>query len=342
MSFSEKNLDSILNKYSKMVTPVMGRLLGCYVDKKNQEIVKYQVFTGGKKIRPALVLIICRLLGGKMKEAIYPAAGLEILHNYSLIIDDIIDNSNLRRNKPTTWFKFGRSIAQCVGINYSAAVFQAANQSKNPVKISELFAKTMKTIVDGEILDILFERAGRKEEPYIVKNRYHNIANKDYFKMVGKKTAALFQTCCETGGIAAGASERKLKALSNYGFNLGIAFQIQDDILDIFGEKKSFGKKIGKDIMERKGGNIVIMLALKELPKSDKKRVLEIMRKNEIKNKDIQGVIKLIKKTNGLQNAYRLGKNFAEKAKENLNYLPKNKWSNILNAIANFTIERKN
>jgi geranylgeranyl pyrophosphate synthase len=123
---------------------------------------------------------------------------------------------------------------------------------------------------------------------------------------------------------------------------LGIAFQIQDDILDIFGEKKSFGKKIGKDIMERKGGNIVIMLALKELPKSDKKRVLEIMRKNEIKNKDIQGVIKLIKKTNGLQNAYRLGKNFAEKAKENLNYLPKNKWSNILNAIANFTIERKN
>ncbi|MCX6759661.1 MAG: polyprenyl synthetase family protein [Candidatus Nealsonbacteria bacterium] len=335
-------LDSILNKYSKMVTPVMGELLDSYVDKENQEIVKYQVFTGGKRIRPALVLITCQLLGGKVKDAIFPAAGLEILHNYSLIIDDIIDNSTLRRNKPTTWFKFGRSIAQCVGIDYSAVVFQAANQSKKPVRMSELFAKTMKTIVDGEILDILFERAGRKEEPYIVKNRYRNIANKDYFKMVSKKTAALFKTCCEIGGIAAGASEKNLKALRNYGFNLGIAFQVQDDILDIFGEKKSFGKKIGKDITERKGGNIVIMLALKELPKSEKKRVLEIMRKKEIKSQDIQGAIQLIKKTNSLQKAYRLGKSFAEKAKENLNDLPKNKWNNILNEIANFTIERKN
>jgi geranylgeranyl diphosphate synthase type I len=78
---------------------------------------------------------------------LYPAAGLEILHNYSLIIDDIIDNSVLRRGKATTWFKYGRSIAECVGMDYSSAIFQAANRSKNPLKISELFAKTMTSAI---------------------------------------------------------------------------------------------------------------------------------------------------------------------------------------------------
>jgi geranylgeranyl diphosphate synthase type I len=255
----------------------------------------------------------------------------------------MIDNSNLRRNKPTTWSKFGTSIAQCIGVDYSAAVFQVANRSKNPVRISELFAKIMKTITDGQILDILFEQSGREDEKYVVDNRYKEITQQNYLKMISKKTAVLFETSCQLGGISAEAKKSEIKALKNYGFNLGIAFQIQDDILDIFGEEKTFGKEIGKDIKERKLGNIVILYALEELSATEKKNVLSILKKKEITNRDIKETIKLINNTKAKEKASLLGEKYVQKAKQNLTYLPlpKNKWNNILHSIANSIMRRE-
>jgi len=337
----KNKLNSILGKITRIVNPIIEELLDFYVDKKTQKIVKYPIFTGGKKIRSALAAISCQLLGGKIEDVLYPAAGLEILHNYTLIIDDIIDNSILRRGKATAWVKFGRSIAQCVGADYAAATFEAANQSKKPLQVSRLFTKTIKIIVDGEILDILFEQRGRKDEPYVVKNRYQNIIENDYFEMASLKTANLFQTCCEIGGICAGAKEKELKVLRNYGFNLGIAFQITDDILDIFGKEKKFGKQIGKDILEGKRGNIVILYAQRELPQKKKKKFLKILRKEKIENKDIKEAVKLISQTHSRVKAYSLEEKFIKKAKENLNFLPKNKWNNLLEEIADFIIARE-
>lgn len=337
----KRKLKSILVKFAKVVDPVIEKVVVSNVDKKFQKIVSYQTSTGGKRLRPALAIISCKMLGGKLKDVLYPAAGLEILHNYTLIVDDIIDNGNLRRGKPTTWFKFGKSIAQCIGINYSAAIFQTANRSKSSVLITELFTKTLKTLVDGEILDILFERAGRDEESYVVKNRYRKITEKDYFEMISKKTAVLFRTSCEIGGICVGAKEEKLNALRRYGFNLGMIFQITDDILDIFGKEREFKKKIGKDIEEKKEGNIIILLALKELSLADKNKFLKIMRKDKVNKKDIREAMKLIKKTNSRQKAYKLGKKFAQKAKNSLNVLPKNKWNTTLRELADFILERE-
>ncbi len=337
---NKEELNTLLPKLTKIIDPVIKELLLSYVDQETQKIVGYQIFTGGKRIRPALAIISCRLLGGKTEDVLYPAAGLEILHNYSLIIDDIIDNSNLRRDKPTTWYKFGRSIAECLAIDYSAAVFQAANQSKKPTVISELFAKTMKTIVDGEILDVLFEQTGREKEPYILENRYKKITKNDYFKMVSQKTAVLFQACCEVGAICAEAKREEIESLKNYGFNLGIAFQIQDDILDIFGEEKKFGKKIGKDIEENKGGNIVTIYALEEIMPADRREFAQIMGKKQINKKEIKEAIKLIKKTNAYQRAFFLGTKYIQRTKKSLDCLPKNKWNKILSEIADFVIKR--
>jgi len=341
MNQEKENLNLFLTKFTKIIDPVIKKILVDSVDRKFQKTVSYQISTGGKRLRPALVAISCRLLGGKLKDVLYPAAGLEIFHNYTLIVDDIIDNSSLRRGKPTCWFKFGKSVAQCIGIDYSAALFQAANRTKNPVVVSELLAKTLKIVMEGELLDILFEQSGREAEPYILKNRYRKITEKDYFKMASQKTATLFQACCEIGGICAGAKKRELKSLRNYGFNLGIAFQIQDDILDIFGQKKMFGKKIGKDIEERKGGNIVILFALKELNLANKKKLLKILRKKKINQKDIKEAVRLIKKTNSHQKACLLGQKFGQKAKKSLEILPKNKWNNLLATLANFASERE-
>jgi len=341
MDSGQKKLISTLRKFTKIINPVIKEVLTLNVNKKSRSLVRYPVSTGGKRLRPALAIMSCLMMGGKLKDVLYPAAGLEILHNYTLIIDDMIDNGLTRRGNPTCWVKFGNSIAQCVGINYAATIFQTANKSKKPVLISELFAKTIKKIVEGEILDILFERAGRENEPYVVENRYRKIREKDYFEMISKKTASLFQASSEAGGIIAGAKKEKLKYLRKYGFNLGMLFQITDDILDVFGEEKKFKKKIGKDIEERKEGNIIILLALKELKPADRKKIFNIMKKNKINKKDIQNTMKLIHKTNSREKAYKLGKHFAEEANKSLKSLPQNRWNSVLKDLADYVLARE-
>lgn len=337
----KETLNKKLKQITKQIEPEARKFLNSHIGKDFQKAVDYQISTGGKKIRPALSIISCKMLGGKLKDVLSSAAGLEILHNYTLIIDDIIDDSELRRNKQTVWKKFGCSIADCAAMDYAAAIFQSANYSKNPQKVTELFIKTLKTIIEGEVLDILFERNGRENEPYIKKNRYQKITEKDYFKMIVKKTATLFQSSCEIGGICAGAKKQQINFLKNYGLNLGIAFQIQDDILDIFGEEKKFGKKIGQDIKEKKGGNIVIFQALKELSKSDQKKVQAFLKKEKILKSDIKKGIKLIKKTNALKKSQEEGQKFVNQAKKQLKFLPQNQWNKILFDLTDFVIKRK-
>ncbi len=337
----KKELFSFLEKVATKVNSVSKELLESFIDKKFQEIVNYQNASGGKRLRPFLAIVSARLLGGKEKDILYPAAGLEILHNCTLIIDDIIDHSETRRSKPTLWKKFGKSIAECIVLDYLASAFEGANYSEKPTVVSKIFARTLKTIIDGEIYDILFEQWGRGDEEYVIKNRYRKISKEDYFKMVSKKTASLFQSSCEVGAILGGGKKREIELLKGYGFNLGMAFQIQDDILDIFGKEKSFGKKIGKDIEERKLGNIVIFYALQEMSLKDKNTLLGILRKDRINQKDIKKVIFLINQTKAKEKAVKLAQEFVQKAKDNLRFLPQNKWSQFLNFLADFAIKRE-
>jgi len=332
---------TILDRMATLVNYAIKDVLTSFVDQKTKKLITYQIETGGKRLRPILAMISCKMLGGKIKDVLYPAAGLEILHNYTLIIDDIIDHSTLRRNQPTTWAKFGKSIAECIGASYSSSIFQAVNRSPYARILVELFAKTLKQIVDGEILDILFEQQGREEEDFVRKNRYRKIDRKAYLKMVSKKTASLFKASCQTGAICAKATPEEIKLLGEFGFNLGIAFQIQDDTLDIFGEKKVFGKEIGKDIKERKLGNIIVLEALKELSQNSQKKLLSILRKKEISSLDIKEAVNLIQQTKALDKAKDLAKRFIKKAKENLKPFPQTQWKKLLLKIADFVIERQ-
>ena len=334
-------LKKFLDYTDKKITPIMKEFLSLYADKKNKEVIFYQISTGGKRLRPALAIACCNMLGGKEKDVLYPAASLEIFHNYTLIIDDIIDNSNSRRKMPTLWFKFGKSIADLVGVDYMASLFEGVYRSKKPREISEILIKAMKGLTDGEILDVLFEQDNRDNEPFVRENRYKEITENDYFKMVRKKTAELMEVSCKIGGLMADADNKELELLADYGFNLGMAFQIQDDILDIFGVEKIFGKKIGKDIIEAKRGNIVILHALKEFSTKDKKRFLSIFEKKKKTQKEVAEAIRLIKKTKGFLKATDIKVNFIKKAKKSLALLPKNKWNDFLTTLAEFVIERE-
>lgn len=330
-----------LEQSAKKIDPIIKELLLSYVGKENKDIVTYPLLTGGKKIRPALAMASCKMFGGEIDDVLYPAASLEILHNYSLIVDDMIDDSPLRRGNPTCWAKFGRAIAQCIAIDYSASIFQGASRSKKPIETTEILARTMKFLVDGEILDILFEQSGRENESYIKENRCKRVTNDNYFKMANKKTSALIQSSCEIGGLIAGAKKEEIELLKKYGFSFGMAFQIQDDVLDIFGDKKVFGKEKAQDIIDGKLGNIIILLTFRELSSDDKRKFSEIIKKDGITEEEKEEAIKLIRKTNSFSEATKLGKDYVEEAKNSLSLLPQNEWNDILSIIADFVIERK-
>jgi len=330
-----------LKKIGISVDPAINQLLINYVEKKHQPLVKHQMSSGGKRIRPALAILTYKMLGGKGKDILTSASGLEILHNYTLIIDDIIDHSLIRRNIPTVWKKFGKSIAQSLEMAYSGAILEASAKSKYPAKVAMVYAEALKMIGDGEIFDILFEQAGREDEDYITKNRFQKVTNKDYFKMAGKKTAILLQSSCEVGGICADATKEDISRLKKFGFNIGLAFQIQDDILDIFGDEKTIGKKIGGDIIERKLGNIIMVIFAQKASKQDVKKLADTLKKKEIKNEDIKQVVELINKTNAKQEAEKLSQKFTTIAKKQLKFLPQNIWNNELSELADFIINRK-
>lgn len=335
-----KEINAFIQTTVEAVDPKINEIINHSVSRGIRDVIDYQINSGGKRLRPMLAILSCLVCGGKTKDVLYPAAGLEILHNYSLIIDDIIDYSTTRRGRPTVWAKFGRSTAECVSIDYSAAAFQAANRSKNPVEVSEVFSGTMKSLVEGEILDNLFDIKKRKEETYIVQNRYKEVSLEDYFDMIGKKTASLMQACCEVGGICAGGTKMQVERLKKIGFYLGMAGQIKDDVLDVFGEEKIIGKKVGKDIMQGNRGNIVILNALKNLKGADKKSFCRIIYKDKISGKDTETAIELIKKTDSYKKSMKIGRSFVAKVKKELSFFPQNKWNAMLESFADFVIER--
>jgi len=335
-----KEIETWLKEITGQVDPVIKTLLSQGVMKETRELLLYQIETGGKRLRPTLAVLSCFACGGKVKDVLYPAAALEILHTYSLIIDDIIDHSELRRGKATVWKKFGRSFAECAGVDYGASLLQAAARSSNPGAVAQILGTSMKEVVDGEILDIFFEQGGREDDPFARKYRRREMSLKDYLYMVGKKSASLFQTACELGGVAANATKKEISALQKYGWHLGIALQITDDILDIYGQE-AFGKPIGQDIRERKLGNILILFALKELSAKEQKFIKQVLKKNSVSEADVRAVTARIKHTKAQIKAMQLAQAHITKAKKSLSSLRVSTSRAALEGVGDFLLHRK-
>ncbi len=335
------SLKEKLTDISNAVNPVIKSLLSQDVEASSADVVYYQCGVGGKRIRPSLVVLSGQVFGGDLEGLVYPAASVEILHNSTLIIDDIIDHSDFRRDQPTTWRNFGQSIAECVAFDYLAAVFTGLNHVNNSPKLIDLYSKTLKVVIDGEIKDILFERSGREDEKFVVENRYKEITKDDYFKMISQKTAVLLQASCKAGAIYASASDQQVELIGEYGYNIGLAFQIRDDMLDIFGEEKEFGKKIGKDIVEKKLGNYVLLSAIEQLGSEDANTINGLLTNpKEISDDDIKTVTDLIAKTDAKNEAERAADYYIQKSMDALGKLPQNEATQYLGELAKYIVDR--
>ena len=210
--------------------------------KELYEPIEYMISIGGKRLRPELCLLTYNLFSDKIeKPVLYPALALEIFHGFTLIHDDIMDQAELRRGQQTVYRKWNDNIAILSGDVMSIMAYQLLANCPGEVlpQVLALFSKTAAQVCEGQQYDMNFE-----DIPYITME--------DYISMISLKTAVLIACSAKMGALIAGADEKISQALYDFAFNLGIAFQIQDDLFDTFGQGNVFGKKIGGDILNNK------------------------------------------------------------------------------------------
>ena len=204
--------------------------------------LRYMIAIGGKRIRPRLCLTSYSLFSDTLKDDVLsPAEALEVFHTFTLIHDDIMDRSPLRRGCQTVWKKWNEDTAILSGDVMLIDAYSRVGKAPAPVhdRVMNLFSRTAAQVCEGQQYDMEFE--SMEEVPMA-----------EYEKMIGLKTAVLLACSAEMGAIIAGASDRECSALYDYGYQLGMAFQVADDYLDAYGDEKVFGKPIGGDIINEK------------------------------------------------------------------------------------------
>lgn len=203
--------------------------------------VQYALDAGGKRLRPVILLMTCDLFGGNIEAGMNAALGIELFHNFTLLHDDIMDKSAMRRNRPTVHKKFNKNIAILSGDAMSNLAYLYLMKSEGPAlhEIVRLFAETAIEVCEGQQLDMDFEGL-------------RDVSISDYLNMIRQKTAVLFACSFKTGALIGNASPRDASLMYNFGINLGLAFQLQDDLLDVYADQDHFGKKTGNDILANK------------------------------------------------------------------------------------------
>ncbi len=232
-----------------------------------REGCRYVLDGGGKRVRSALLILSCEAVGGTASQALDAAAAVEILHNFTLVHDDIMDNAGARRGRLTVHKKWSVNDALLVGDTLLGAAYEAllATPGTADGRLGGVLTQGLLDVCEGQALDLELE--GRT-----------NASVKEYFRMIGKKTGSLIAAATELGGLVGGGRPPQVAALRRFGLRLGRAFQVQDDLLDIVGDPRDFGKTIGGDILE--GKKTYLLLRAAERAGGDDRRLIErVLRK---------------------------------------------------------------
>ena len=200
--------------------------------------IGYALESGGKRLRPTLVLMACELFGGSRTEALPAALAIEIFHNFTLLHDDVMDCADVRRGRPTVHRKWDTNTAILSGDAMMIKAYEQLQRlpENKLCQVLPIFTQTALQVCEGQQFDINFERC-------------EEVSLTEYYNMIRLKTAVLLAAALKIGAIVGGAGEKDADLLYNYGIEVGIAFQLKDDYLDTFGDEKTFGKRIGGDIL---------------------------------------------------------------------------------------------
>jgi geranylgeranyl diphosphate synthase type II len=229
-----KDIARLVDEYMAAL-PLPDKPRGLY------EPVRYALAEGGKRLRPTLVATACNVFSDNIRHALPAAAAVEMFHNFTLLHDDIMDNAPLRRGRESVFKKWGANTAILSGDAMLVSAYRLLETVPGEYLAAVLtqFNLLAIEVCEGQQYDVDFARA-------------ESVADDDYFRMIDLKTAALIARALRIGAIVGGASESDCNALYGFGSNLGLAFQLQDDLLDVYGNPETFGKTVGGDILERK------------------------------------------------------------------------------------------
>jgi len=225
-------------------------------------INRYILSNTGKQIRPMLCLLANEMFDGDKQEALWPALALETFHNFTLIHDDIMDKAPLRRGKETVYQKWNSDIAILSGDAMFAMAFQYALKPKKGAELATLLGKVAREICEGQQMDLNFETCG-------------HVTIDEYLEMIRLKTAVLLATALQMGATVAEAKETDIQHLYNFGINIGMSFQLQDDILDLYSDVEVFGKRHGGDIADNKK-TYLYLKALELASERDRQRLTQL------------------------------------------------------------------
>lgn len=322
------DVKEVLGSYSVDIIRTIENDLSVITPENLCEASVYLTKAGGKMLRPSLALIVSEAVGGSREPALRAGAAIELIHTFSLIHDDIMDDDDMRRGMPSVHKVWGEDVAILAGDTLFSKAFEMIVTSKDTTpeqnnKALATVADACVKICEGQALDMGFEER-------------FDVTEDEYMEMIFKKTGALIAAATKAGAIMGGASDEVIDAMYEYGRLIGLAFQIQDDYLDLASDEETLGKPIGSDI----GKGKMTIIAIKGLASDDSGRLLEILKADENSQDEIDEAIEILNNCGAIEYAHNLALESVEKAKEVLEILPDSSSKQTLVNIADFVLER--
>ena len=286
------------------------------------EVTSHLVNSGGKRIRPLICILTAKAFGYAGKELIQLASAIELLHTATLIHDDVVDESTSRRGKESIQRKWDNAHGVLVGDFVYSKAFQLMAGLENS-QIIKILADSTNIISEGEVLQLSLKSKGL-------------ISEDDYFEIIGRKTAELFKASSKSAAVLSEASLKEVESAGDFAYSLGIAFQIQDDLLDYFGNEEATGKKVGKDFQEGKI-TLPLLRAIQLASKENKETILRLMQtKNSF---DLPQVIDIIKSTGALDEVKKTCDSYIDNCLTKLTFFPASIYkTQLINIVRNIKV----
>jgi octaprenyl-diphosphate synthase len=289
------------------------------------EVTAHLVEAGGKRLRPLLTLAAARMLGYSGKDHIKLAATVEFIHTATLLHDDVVDESQRRRGRPTANLLWDNKSSVLVGDYLFSRSFQLMVETGN-LRVLDILANASATIAEGEVLQLTAAQDLRTDEGI-------------YLQVVRGKTAALFSAATEVGGVIAGAPDALVKALFDYGDALGVAFQIADDLLDYGGTASVIGKNTGDDFRERKM-TLPVILAVAKADAEERAFWTRVIEKGDQRAGDLERAMAILARHRAILDAREVALAWAQRARQGLFNLPENELRETLSELAEYVVAR--
>lgn len=323
----------ILKRYSADIDQEITRALETVDPETLLQASEHLVKAGGKKLRPALAVLSAEAVGGNVQCALKTGAAVELIHTFSLIHDDIMDQDDKRRGKPSVHVLWGEPMAILAGDTLFSKAFETVMKSEEDGVTAEKILPALQTVVDscvkiceGQALDMGFaERL--------------DVSEGEYLMMIFKKTAALIAAATKSGAILGGGTQEQVEALAEYGRLIGMAFQIQDDYLDVASSEEDLGKPVGSDIVEGKM-TLLVVHALSQADEKDKERLITILKEEGDQN--VSEAVDILEKYGSIQYAWQVAQEDVNQAKSLLDILDDSPAKDALILLADFVLERSN